>query len=240
MTTYDTIFSPISAGRLLDVATGRGGFIHALIESLNSYDEIIGIDTIAGTEAIFAETFADKPISYRQMDASTLEFDDASFDTVCIANSLHHMSAPVRVLAEMQRVLKPGGRFIISEMFRDGLTDAQETHALLHHWWAAVDSAEGIVHNETYTKQELVELAQSTKISKWEFHEVAYLDEDPKDEATIQQLDGIIDRYISKAENLSNDGTQLIERGQALRRRIHEIGFHGATALVAIGVKSYR
>ncbi len=237
MTTFETIFSPISAGRLLDVATGRGGFIHALVETLHSYDEIIGIDTIAGTEAIFTETFADKPISYRQMDASTLEFDDASFGTVCIANSLHHMPDPVLVLAEMQRVLKPGGRFIISEMFRDGLTDAQETHALLHHWWAAVDSAEGIVHNETYTKQELVDLAKGTEISEWAFHEVAYLDEDPKDEATIKQLDQIIDRYISKAENLSNGGTQLIERGQALRTRVHEIGFHGATALVAIGMK---
>ena len=238
MTSFETIFSPISAGRVLDVATGRGGFIHALIESLNSYDEIIGIDTVAGTEAVFAESFANKPISYRQMDASTLEFDDVSFDTVCIANSLHHMLDPIPVLDEMQRVLKPGGRFIINEMFRDGLTDAQETHALLHHWWAAVDSAEGIVHNETYTKQELVALAKSTEIGAWDFHEVAYLEEGPKDEATIQQLDGIIDGYIEKAENLSNGGTQLIERGQALRKRVHEIGFHGATALVAIGIKS--
>ena len=237
MITFETIFFPISAGRVLDVATGRGGFIHALIESLSSYDEIIGIDTVAGTEAIFAESFAEKPISYRQMDASTLEFDDASFDTVCIANSLHHLPDPQHVLAEMMRVLKPGGRFIISEMFRDGLTDAQETHALLHHWWAAVDSAEGIVHNETYTKQELIKLAQGTAIDTWAFHEVAYLDEDPKDEATIQQLDQIIDRYVEKAEKLSNGGTQLIERGQALRRRVHEIGFHGATALVAVGIK---
>ena len=138
----------------------------------------------------------------------------------------------------MQRVLRQGGRFIISEMFQDGLTEAQETHSLLHHWWAAVDSAEGIVHNETYTKQELIELAKRTEIGEWEFHEVAYLDEDPKDEATISQLDQIIDRYVEKAENLSNGGTQLIERGQALRRRVHEIGFHGATALVAIGIKS--
>ncbi len=236
MTTFETIFSPISAGRLLDVATGRGGFIHVLVESLRGYDEIIGVDTVAGTEEIFAQTFAEKPISYRQMDAYKLEFDDASFDTVVIANSLHHLDKPQHVLAEMQRVLKPGGRIIISEMFRDGLTEAQETHALLHHWWAAVDSAEGIIHNETYTKQELIDLAQGTEIGEWKFHEVSYLEEDPKDKATIQQLDGIIDRYIEKAENLSNRGTALIERGQALRKRVHEVGFHGATALVAVGV----
>lgn len=235
-TTFENIFSPTSAGRVLDVATGRGGFIHVLAETLQSYDEIIGVDSAAGTEAIFAQNFADKPITYRQMDAYKLEFDDDSFDTVVISNSLHHLDQPQQVLAEMQRVLKPSGRFIISEMFRDGLTEAQETHALLHHWWAAVDSAEGIVHNETYTKQELVDLVKSTDVGTWEFHEVAYLDENPKDEATLQQLDGIIDRYIGKAEKLSNGGTHLIERGQALRKRVHEIGFHGATALVSIGI----
>ena len=236
-TTFEKIFSPISAGRVLDVATGRGGFIQVLAETLQSYDEIIGVDTVAGTEEVFAQSFAEKPISYQQMDAYKLEFDDASFDMVVIANSVHHLDEPQLVLKEMQRVLKPGGRFIINEMFRDGLTEAQETHALLHHWWAAVDSAEGIVHNETYTKQELIDWAQSTGIGEWEFHEVAYLDDDPKAEATIQQLDGVIDRYISKAENLSNGSTQLVERGQALRKRVHEIGFHGATALVAIGIK---
>ncbi|NQU29735.1 MAG: hypothetical protein HQ525_03620 [Anaerolineae bacterium] len=29
----------------------------------------------------------------------------------------------------------------------------------------------------------------------------------------------------------------LKKRGQAIRQRFHEVGFHGATALVAIGVK---
>ena len=43
MTSFETIFSPISAGRLLDVATGRGSFIHVLSESLRSYAEIISV-----------------------------------------------------------------------------------------------------------------------------------------------------------------------------------------------------
>ncbi|MBT3337622.1 MAG: class I SAM-dependent methyltransferase [Anaerolineae bacterium] len=236
MTTFETIFSSISAGRVLDVATGRGSFIHALIGSLKNYDDIIGIDTAAETKAIFAETFADKPISYQQMDAYTLEFDDASFDTVCIANSLHHLNDPVRVLSEMTRVLKPGGRFIISEMMQDNLSEPQMTHMLLHHWWAAVDTAEGIVHNETFTRQELMDFAKSTSIKKWAFHDVSYLDDDPKNEETINQLDQIIDRYMQKTEKLP-DQEMLIKRGQALRERVHEVGFHGATALVAIGVK---
>ena len=236
MKTFETIFSPISAGRLLDVATGRGSFIHTLIESLKDYDEIIGIDSNADHDSAFGEAFAGKSISYRQMDGYSLTFDDASFDTVSISNSLHHLKNPALVLNEMQRVLKPGGTFIISEMIRDHLSEAQMTHALLHHWWAEIDSAEGIIHNETFTKQQLMEFAKNTAITKWDFHDVAYLDDDPKDEETIKQLEGIIDRYIEKTENLPAQ-EMLIKRGQALRTRVHEVGFHGATALVAIGVK---
>ena len=55
MTTFETIFSPISAGRVLDVATGPGSFIHTLIGSLKSYDEIIGVDNNPKAEAAFAE-----------------------------------------------------------------------------------------------------------------------------------------------------------------------------------------
>ena len=60
----------------------------------------------------------------------------------------------------MGRVCKPGGQFIISEMYRDGQTETQQTHVALHHWWAAVDTAEGILHHETYTRQELVEITE--------------------------------------------------------------------------------
>ncbi len=218
------------------MATGRGSFIHILNESLQSYDEIIGIDTNKDTAEIFAKSFGEKAISYQQMDAYTLDFGDASFDTVCIANSLHHLDDPVRVLAEMQRVLKPGGRVIISEMFRDGLSEAQQSHMLLHHWWAAIDTEEGIIHNETYTRQQLMEFAKSTDIDIWDFYDIAYLDEDAKDKETLKQIDSVIDKYIEKAKNLSGS-TTLIERGQALRERVHEVGFHGATTLLAIGRK---
>jgi len=56
------------------------------------------------------------------MDAREMAFADASFYTVCISNSLHHMADLERVLAEMARVLRPKGRFIVAEMYCDGQT----------------------------------------------------------------------------------------------------------------------
>ena len=129
----------ISGGKVLDVATGNGGFIHFLLDGLQDYEEIIGIDTKEGLESSFEEQFAEKPVRYQKMDAARMEFTDESFDTVCISNSLHHMPDLNSTLREMLRVLKLGGQLIIHEMYSDGQTETQMTHVGLHHWWAAID-----------------------------------------------------------------------------------------------------
>jgi len=65
---------------------------------------------------------------------------------------------------------------------------------------------------------------------------VVYLDSDPKAPETIQQLNKAIDQYIQKAEGLPGQEA-LRACGEELRRRVWEVGFQGATALVAIGIK---
>lgn len=115
MTTPKELLGTISAGKILDVATGGGQFINFLLETLKDYVEITGIDTSEKAGATFAEAFKDQPnIRYIKMDAQHMDFPDASFDTVCISNSLHHMPEIELVLLEMKCVLRPGGYFIVS------------------------------------------------------------------------------------------------------------------------------
>ncbi|QKW10658.1 class I SAM-dependent methyltransferase [Streptomyces sp. NA04227] len=54
-------------------------------------------------------------IALVQADAGALPFADASFDLACSAyGALPFVADPVRVLAEVRRVLRPGGRFVFS------------------------------------------------------------------------------------------------------------------------------
>src|SRR5512141_3036012 len=108
----------LSGGRVLDVATGRGNFISTLIENLRDYIEVVGIDTNADTLEAARENFTQDNIRFAVLDAARLDFPDESFDTVCISNSLHHLADLPQVLAEMRRVLKSNGHFIVSEMYR--------------------------------------------------------------------------------------------------------------------------
>lgn len=219
-------------GRVLDVATGTGSFVRFLLDGLRDHAEIVGIDLNAERAAAFSEAFADRPdVRFEQMDAHHLVFPDGSFDTVCVSNSLHHFADPAPVLAEMLRVLRPGGHLVVNEMCRDGQSETQTTHVLLHHWWAAVNRLRGEVHRETYERARIVKIVEDLGLSDLRLLDLADPDEDPHDPETTTELEAAIDRYVA----LADGQPELQARGEALRTRLREVGVRGATQIVAIG-----
>ena len=223
----------ISGSRVLDVATGNGGFIHFMLEGLKDFDEIIGIDTKEGLEEVFEEQFGDKPIRYQQMDAAQMEFADESFDTVCISNSLHHMPDLPRTLSEMLRVLRPGGHLILLEMYRDNQSETQITHVQLHHWWGAVDRVQGISHNETFRREEIIEMAAGLGLVEMRVHDLSELGENPRDPSILAEINPVIDRYIQRADG----HPELQARGEELRQHLEDVGLDGAASLLVTGKK---
>jgi ubiquinone/menaquinone biosynthesis C-methylase UbiE len=232
----EILLSSLSGGSILDVATGNGGFINILINNLEDYTEITGIDRSERPLESARKTYSQHNIHFQLMDAAHLNFPEGHFDTVCIANSLHHMVDLATVLSEMLRVCKPGGNFIISEMYRDGQSETQLTHVLLHHWWAAVDTADGITHYQTFTRQQIIEVIGNLGLQQLNYCDDQDQESNPKDPALMQELDGIIDRYIQRCQTLTG-GQELIQQGEELRQRVHEIGLQGATSLTMIGKK---
>ena len=228
------ILGQISANRVLDVATGGGGFIHFLLEGLSGYTEIVGVDNNDRAATSFAETFKENPrVHFQQMDAHHLDFPDSSFDLACISNSLHHLD-PEPVLREMKRVLRPGGHLLVSEMYRNNQSETQLTHVLLHHWWAAVDMVNGVAHRETYTRQKLLDLVTRLGLENEAIYDLADLSENPHDPAIMDELAPVFERYIQRAEG----HPELQLRGAELRQRVEQIGFHSATTLVVMGRKA--
>ena len=55
-------------------------------------------------------------VEQRLADGATLPFDDASLDAVFANMYLHHCPDPQAAIAEMVRVLKPGGRLVITDL----------------------------------------------------------------------------------------------------------------------------
>lgn len=233
-----TVLGGIRGGRVLDVATGAGDFVGFLLHGLGDAEEVVGIDANPARAEAFAAAFPGRSnVRFVEMDAHALDFADASFDTVCISNSLHHFEDPMPVLAEMLRVLRPGGHLVVNEMYRDGQSDTQLTHVLLHHWWAAVGRATGEVHRETYERAEIVEIVAGLGLADLRIVDVVDPDEDPHDPGTVADLEAAIDRFQERAGGIADPALRddIRARGEELRARLLTVGATGATQLVVIG-----
>jgi ubiquinone/menaquinone biosynthesis C-methylase UbiE len=103
------LLAPTGAERALDVGTGAGAFAIALAPIVA---EVTGVDVV---EKLLDEARKRAPANARFLaaDATALPFAPGSFDVVCTARTLHHVPRPELVLAEMTRVLRPGGTMLV-------------------------------------------------------------------------------------------------------------------------------
>lgn len=230
----EAILGKLPGGTVLDVATGAGNFAATMEHSFKSCTQITAIDSTMSSLELISKRIESEVIIPVAMNGNLLAFKKDTFNTVAISNSLHHLNKPDEVLQEMLRTLCPGGHFIIMEMFRDGdQTKAQLTHSMLHNWWAAVDSRNGIVHNPVFTQAELKQLAESIGLSGLEFHFVDHTSGDPFAPELTEYLNKALDAY----EKRTNGIPELIEQGKKARTHLDKNGFTGSRALLAVGVK---
>jgi ubiquinone/menaquinone biosynthesis C-methylase UbiE len=105
---------------ILDVGCGTGVFA-ARIRAALPAAKVWGIDLVAGMLAKGAPRWRAHAghVLPVQADSERLPFAAGSFDIVTCANSFHHYPHQDRAVAEMRRVLRPGGRLMVIDGYRD-------------------------------------------------------------------------------------------------------------------------
>lgn len=103
--------------RILDIAGGTGDISRLLAKDAGPTGEIWLTDINASMLGIGRDRLLDEGcrISAAQCDAEKLPFPDNHFDLVTVAFGLRNMTHKEAALAEMRRVLKPGGRLFVLE-----------------------------------------------------------------------------------------------------------------------------
>lgn len=105
----DAEMAPRGAGKerfVLDIGSGAGNMAHHLAH----YGQVIGVD------------FNPRPLPVAQMrgldvsqgSGAALPFPTATFDLVAMLDTIEHIPDELAVLGECQRVLKPGGKLVIT------------------------------------------------------------------------------------------------------------------------------
>jgi demethylmenaquinone methyltransferase / 2-methoxy-6-polyprenyl-1,4-benzoquinol methylase len=120
--------APPVGGAALDIACGSGQLTRELRKHVGSGGRVVGLDF---SDRMLAVARASHPaIEWVQGDATSLPFEDASFDAATIAFGLRNLAHPEKGLAEMRRVLRPGGRMVVLEFLRPPRGPAGRTYEL--------------------------------------------------------------------------------------------------------------
>lgn len=105
--------------RVLDLATGTGDVLLSLAERRGKLGVGIGVDMASGMLAIGREKIARRRETRRlhlvRGNAMTISAGNGTFDAVTIAFGIRNVTNLDTALAEMRRVLRPGGRALVLE-----------------------------------------------------------------------------------------------------------------------------
>lgn len=106
--------------RVLDVAGGTADLARLFAQRVGPRGEVVLTDINAAMLRIGRDRLLDAGVIAPAVlcDAEKLPFRTDRFDCVCVAFGLRNMTHKDRALAEMQRVLRPGGRLVVLEFSR--------------------------------------------------------------------------------------------------------------------------
>jgi len=119
---------PLS-GSVLEIGTGKGRF---LVELARHAESVTTVD-ISAEEQQCARLNArchkvENKIQFVLQDAARLPWPDHTFDAVVTMNAMHHIAHFTQVLEEMLRVLKPGGKLLLSDFTPRGFQLIERAH----------------------------------------------------------------------------------------------------------------
>lgn len=108
----DELLKENSLGDALELGCGTGLYTEALQKIAKN---VVATD-FSEDMIVFAQQKRGNfnNVKFQKGDALNLEFDDESFDTVFMANLIHVIGNAERVVQESKRVMKKGGRLIIT------------------------------------------------------------------------------------------------------------------------------
>lgn len=141
--------APRPGERVLDAACGPGIVVAGLA---GRGARAIGVDL---TAEMLNEARRGGQGDYVRGDATRLPIRDGAVDVVVSRNALHHLQDPAVAIAEMARIVRPGGRVIIEDMQAPSDPEQRGYHE-------TIETLRDMTHVRTMTLEEIGALAEQS------------------------------------------------------------------------------
>jgi arsenite methyltransferase len=133
------VLEPCVGERIVDIGCGPGLFVAELAQSVGPSGRIVGLDVSPDALTFARRRCVEWPwVTFDQCDATALPVADSEFDAAISVQVLEYVADVDRALAEMHRVLRPGGRALVVESDWDALVlnadDAAQQGRILAAW----------------------------------------------------------------------------------------------------------
>ena len=148
---YSHIGEAVAGKNVLELATGPGMIAKNVAWSAK---KIIATDFSPDMIAQAKKSMVPENVTFEIADASDLQYEDKSFDVVIIANALHVVPNPEKVLSEIDRVLVNDGLLICP-------TFIHRTAEKKENLWAKILKLVGIHFEHQWTAKEFSDFIES-------------------------------------------------------------------------------
>ncbi len=164
-----------AGGHILEVAPGPG-FLSIELARTGKY-RVTGLD-ISKTFVEIAQTnarAANVAIDFQQGNAADMPFANLQFDFIICTAAFKNFTQPVQAIAEMHRVLKPGGKALIADLRRDASRAdvdqlVREMHLNRFNAFLTRGSFHMMLLKTAYTPDEIRRFAAQTPFRQCDIH----------------------------------------------------------------------
>ena len=171
---YDALQKHAPEGAVLDIGCGTGSF--AVFVAKDGRYEVSAIDPAKNMIAECRKYAAENgvKVDFRIASAGRLPFADESFNMVFSNGALHHWKNPVEAFNEIHRVLKPGGKVMINDLYKD--VDRGELDRIVGSRIESPQARQAFLQSApqgAFSREEVAGFLENSKFSRYEVQQKA-------------------------------------------------------------------